>query len=45
MATISGTPTLFLWEPSPGDAWNGLFLKRKNRMARQGDIPPGGQRN
>ena len=24
LATISGTPTLFLWEPSPGDAGTGL---------------------
>ena len=43
--TISGTLTLFLWVPSPGDAQSVPSYLRRDPHAGQGDIPPGGQRN
>jgi len=47
LVTISGTPTLFLWEPSPGDAGTIRVppWRDEGRMAGRGDIPQGGQRN
>ena len=36
-----GVRLKFSWEPSPGDAWNGLFLKQEKPHGQAGGYTPG----